>query len=189
MKIYAYIIFGLLITVLTNCNKKSKGIIFVKPLISKGYQRQFSEKFNYTPSLSDAQEELYYMKFLRTHKREEHEAFFYLPNIKDTINLQVGFEQIRTPYCKDTIDVYINNELLCAGEYPPNPQCQIYYPKLPRFVNCNYYNHQKLKEASILLVFHNEKVYFDTIIPLRFKRILITHPGFGFAFKFEKALD
>ena len=85
--------------------------------------------------------------------------------------------------------MYINNKIWRRGLYPYRSSCRQYHSELPENVKGVYINKNKQKEVPILIVFHNDKVYFDTIVSLRFKEIVIGHPGNGFFVKFEKALD
>jgi hypothetical protein len=198
-----YICFKLLfLLIVFNCKiaTYSNNKQIIKSLMTDGYSRNGNGSFQFGIGKygrdGDSLEFEYEGKLRRTYlksnknkKKSFEDILFSNPTIKDTIAFLMSYEQQRTPYCKDTIDVYMNNQLVSSGEYPSNPQCRRYYRELPPHVKCTYVNQKKLKEASLLLVFHNEKIYFDTIIPLRFKKILIGHPGHGFWFQFGEPFD
>ena len=171
---------------LSTCISPNNNQRVTKALVLNGYVRDsITMEFNFTPRRNDTIEENYFDNFIASKSKV---SFLNVPTIKDSIHITMGFEQLKTVYCKDTIDIYFNNKLLYSKEHPSNPQCTMYYPELSEFVEYTYINHKRRKKIAILIAFHNEKIYFDTIISLRFKHIYIPHAGNGFSFRFEKAL-
>jgi hypothetical protein len=162
-----------------------------------GYTQEYGERFQYSPA-DDSLEYAYEVKYLRKYGVDKYrKSFVDVPTIKDTMHIEIGFDQPpsnstrknASNFCKDTIDVYLNNELISTGEYPMQRACWIYYKYLPMQVHCTYKNRKRLSKAQLLIVFHDHKVYYDTIIPLRFKYMHIGHPLVGFNTLFKKALD
>ena len=175
--------------VFASCHLPPNNESLKKTLLKEGYKREFGSKFNFFPERNDSIEENYHRKFaVKYAKAKNRPSFFDYPPIKDSINFTIKFEQLKTGLCKDTIDIYINNKLLISGEHPSKPACRRYYPELPKYAEGTFINKTKRKEASVMVVFHNEKVLFDTIVPLRFKEIIIGRPGYDFFINFEKAL-
>jgi hypothetical protein len=185
------IIFILFSVLLINCNKSISVKESMPLVVGDGYERQFGRPFFLSLRANDSLERDYLRLCAEKRTNEPiQESFFTIckPSVKDSVSFRVAFEQMKTGLCKDTIDIYINNTLLSTGEYPSNPQCRIYFPKLPKYVECTYVNNKKQEEASLLILFHNEKVYFDTIIPLRFREIGISHAGRNFDISFTGAI-
>jgi hypothetical protein len=172
---------------LLNCKTPIKNKI-TDSLVLEGYKREYGTAFQYTSLLNDTTEgNFYYNSKYGNQKRRK--SFFDLPSIKDSIALTIGFDQSVGGSCIDTVDVYINNMLWYSGKHPYSRACRRYTSNLLDGVEGIYLNTKKEKNASILILFRNDKIYFDTIIPLRFKQIIIGHPNHGFFIKFGKAID
>jgi hypothetical protein len=160
-------------------------------VLVNGYSRQYGRPYFLSLRPNDSLEGDYLRMCAGKRTNEPiQESFFTIckPSIKDSISFHLAFEQSKTGLCKDTIDIYIDNKLLITGEYPSNPQCRVYFPKLPKYVECTYINERKQEQASLIILFHNEKIYFDTIIPLRFREIGISHAGRNFDIGFTGAI-
>jgi hypothetical protein len=184
----------LLILVL-GCGLSQKDFL-LKSLTEIGYQKGRIEDFKYRNTLkpdSIARIETQYYVSQFVEKYKEKKSFLEMPSIKDSTRIWVGFPGInfrKNKYsCIDTIDVYIDNKLASSGLCPYKLSCRADYPDLPLNMAFTYVNKNKQKEAKISIVFRNDKIYYDTIVPLRFKEISIWNDADKFSFYFEKALD
>lgn len=190
MKVYFFLI---IILLLYDCNNHSKKIVRLESsYIQKGYVRAYSSVFTYHSYLIDSLEDLYYIDFLQKHNKEK-QAFFTFPSVKKNINIFVGFpgEIFRkADGCIDTIEIYVDNKLCNTGLYPYTLGCRTNYPNLPTHPQFIYNNERKAQTAHINIVFRKDRIYFDTIIPLRFNEVNILNKLNGeFSISFGKALD
>lgn len=192
---FRYLILLILIVLSFNCSV-SKVDYLLKSLVDTGYEKGIIEHFEYRNTLkpdSIAQIEAHYYVSQYVKKYKERKSFLDMPFVKDSIKIWIGFSAInfrKNKYsCIDTIDVYVDNKLMSTGFYPYKLSCRSDYPNLPLNAQFTFLNANKQKEANIKVVFKNDRIYFDTIVPLRFREIGIWNDADKFSFYFEKALN
>lgn len=193
MKPYNYALLFLTVFLLSNCQMPIRESKLILTLNKQGYTKGLVKEKQYITSYSDTVEANYYLQFLKNN-RQNRSAFFSFPAVKDKIEIFVGVPGIhfrKAHGCIDTIDVYIDNKLYHTGLYPYTLGCRSNYPNLPTHPEFIYGNIHKVKTVHIIVVFQKDKVYLDTIIPLRFKKILIFYnlPREDFFISFEGALN
>ena len=195
---FKFLIIFLSITVIIGCKISKRDTYLIQQLMHKGYEKGNIGYFDYNYSMFqtlDTIEHTYYQKYYEGNKNKiRKEVFLNIPNVKDSIKFWVSFPGVtfrkNSDSRIDTIDIFIDNKLFNTGRYPYKLQDRYNYPNLPQRANFTYLNRIKQKEIAITIVFHNDKIYFDTIIPLRFREVHVYYDtNHTISFGFEKAVS
>ncbi len=170
------ILLFLLVYFTISCGIINTNRVVSKELAQKGYDRALLSDFEYKWGFNSDKEWAFRQVYLKKYKDSlVKPPFLTIPLVKDSIMVWVGFpgETYRkaVDLTLDTIDVYINNKLRHRGIYPYKLQDRSKYPKLPIDGDFLFLNKRKRKEVALTVVYHNDKRYFDTIVPLRFREI------------------
>lgn len=175
------IIVLLLFLLSLGCKSKETSRFILLKLTQQGYERALIEHFDYQPNpLSDEESQYVFREYYKKYKDSlTQPSFLTIPSIKDTLIVSVSFPsevyRKHNDLTLDTIDVYINNKLWHSGVYPYKLQDRSRYPNLPTYGSFKFINKKKTCEASLTVVYRNDKIYFDTLIPLRFRALHISY--------------
>jgi hypothetical protein len=129
----------------------------------------------------------YVIKWRKKADNREKKAFLpnIRPSVKDTIAINFFLESLSPNYRYEKISIYIDNTLIKEDTIPSRYAYSEYFPTFPEYFSTNYHNKNKHRSAKITIALHTQKVFFDTIIPLRFNIIDIKRLGGNFDFAFS----
>lgn len=165
----------------TRCKSSETNRYIAHKLMQQGYERAFVKKFYC--DISGVSDEEILRSYREYHKKYKDSlikpSFLTIPPVKDTVTVDASFPgetyRKQADLSLDTIDIYMNNKLCYSGAHPYRLQDRTRYPNLPLSGFFSFVNKKKRQEAALTVVYRNDKIYFDTIVPLRFNTLIISY--------------